>query len=145
MLVLLCLASMVAAKDYFMCDDNKHACVVGTTCCPEGNGFGCCPMTVGICCNDDGGHCCPQGYPICDNNHHICKDHSTGSVPKQSKVEARRLSLNPKQYTEFLTGFVAGAKAELSPVDLRTCVSETYFATESLIQLTRYLTETHYS
>jgi hypothetical protein len=63
----------------------------------------------------------------------------TGSVPKQTKVEVRRLALNPKQYTEFLAGFAASVKAELSPVDLRACVSETYFVAESLIQLIRYI------
>mmetsp|Transcript_1745 Transcript_1745/g.3711 ORF Transcript_1745/g.3711 Transcript_1745/m.3711 type:complete len:93 (+) Transcript_1745:51-329(+) len=32
-ILLLFLASIAAGKDYFMCNDDKHACVVGTTCC----------------------------------------------------------------------------------------------------------------
>lgn len=157
---LMILVSLAAAKDYFMCNDDRHACVVGTTCCgfsPYSSSlgatfeasytasYGCCAMEVAVCCNDEGGHCCPQGYPICDNNHHVCKDHLTNSVPKQPRIEARKLAMSPDYYSKLLAGIFVGIEAEVGTDDLTACVQETFDAAESLLQLLRYATETHYN
>jgi len=45
------------------CSDNETCCSV------NGEDYGCCPVTDGVCC--DSAHCCPQGY-TCDPNHASC-------------------------------------------------------------------------
>mmetsp|Transcript_1745 Transcript_1745/g.3709 ORF Transcript_1745/g.3709 Transcript_1745/m.3709 type:complete len:219 (+) Transcript_1745:128-784(+) len=113
--------------------------------CRQSDSYGCCPMEVAVCCNDSSGHCCPQGYPICDNNHHVCKDHLTNSVPKTPRVEARKLAMTPDLYLQYFTGFMAGIEIEIGTDDLSACAKETFDAAESLVQFFRYVTQLRYS
>ena len=44
------------------CPDGRSSRPSGDTCCLlSSNGYGCCPLTNAVCCND-GVHCCPEGY-----------------------------------------------------------------------------------
>ena len=44
------------------CPDGRSSCPSGDTCCLlSSNGYGCCPLTNAVCCND-GVHCCPEDY-----------------------------------------------------------------------------------
>lgn len=44
------------------CPDGMSSCPSGDTCCVmSSNGYGCCPLTNAVCCND-GVHCCPEDY-----------------------------------------------------------------------------------
>lgn len=46
------------------CPDGMSLCSSGDSCClMSSNGYGWCPLTNPVCCND-GVHCCPEGY-IC--------------------------------------------------------------------------------
>ena len=44
------------------CPDGRSSCSSGDSCClMSSNGYGWCPLTNPVCCND-GVHCCPEGY-----------------------------------------------------------------------------------
>ena len=44
------------------CPDGILSCPSGDTCClMSSNGYGCCPLTNAVCCND-GVHCCTEDY-----------------------------------------------------------------------------------
>ena len=44
------------------CPDGMSLCSSGDSCClMSSNGYGWCPLTNPVCCND-GVHCCPEGY-----------------------------------------------------------------------------------
>ncbi|XP_076437129.1 progranulin-like [Babylonia areolata] len=52
------------------CPDKKTVCHLNDTCCPAQKGFGCCPLSRGVCCPDKL-HCCPTGTK-CDMVHRRC-------------------------------------------------------------------------
>ncbi|XP_060758213.1 granulin a isoform X3 [Neoarius graeffei] len=71
------------------CDDTK-SCPDGSTCCKdEQGGWGCCPLSQAVCC-EDFIHCCPHGKK-CNLTAQSCDDPS-GSVPWLKKEPSRPLS-----------------------------------------------------
>ncbi|XP_043531175.1 progranulin-like isoform X2 [Chiloscyllium plagiosum] len=64
------------------CDDTM-TCPTGNTCCKQRSGaWGCCPLTLAVCCEDHE-HCCPHGY-TCNVKAGTCEKQSL-SVPWEAK------------------------------------------------------------
>ncbi|XP_048470351.1 progranulin [Rhincodon typus] len=64
------------------CDDTM-SCPSGNTCCKQRSGaWGCCPLTLAVCCEDHE-HCCPHGY-TCNVKAGTCEKQNL-SVPWKVK------------------------------------------------------------
>lgn len=70
-----------------VCPSKKMMCPSKSTCCPGPYiGYDCCPMSLGVCC-EDFRHCCPFNT-TCDTKNRQCINHGGQLFPWYKKLKA---------------------------------------------------------
>lgn len=76
-----------------ICPSKRMMCPSKTTCCPGPYvGFDCCPMSLGVCC-EDFQHCCPFNTS-CDTKRKQCISHEGQAFPWYKKLKAEIINLS---------------------------------------------------
>eukprot|EP00058_Branchiostoma_floridae_P015157 XP_002600645.1 hypothetical protein BRAFLDRAFT_102424 [Branchiostoma floridae] len=78
------------------CPDGKSACEEDYTCCKNSTGYGCCPFSRAVCCNDTV-HCCPQHYTCNSGAPGTCIHNFLPTVPMAKKTASKMVQLDNKE------------------------------------------------